>query len=101
MPGGVVAHLRSQVEEVPHFVTTEEAYLFLWSAPNGSYRILGWSQGAFRIRKDRETGVEFVTQDSANAPTFDPAVHDFRHGGVRRMPVAVFQLKLKRAMERH
>jgi hypothetical protein len=64
------------------------------------YRVLGWSQGAFRIRKDATTGVERVTQDSAAAPLFDPISRQFRRGGVRNLPVPVFQLKLKRALER-
>jgi hypothetical protein len=100
MPGGVVGHLHARVEEVPSFAPGEEAYLFLWPAPNGAYRILGWSQGAFRIRKDFMTGLETVTQDSASTPLFDPATHQFRPGGVRNLPVTVFQLKLKRALER-
>ena len=100
MPGGVLGHFHSRIEEVPAFAPGEEAYLFLWSAPNGVYRILGWSQGAFRIRKDSTTGVERVTQESAAAPIFDPVSHQFRHGGVRNLPVPVFQLKLKRALER-
>ena len=100
MPGGVFGRLHARVEEVPSFAPGEEAYLFLWPAPNGAYRILGWSQGAFRIRKDSETGLEMVTQDSANAPLFDSVSRQFRHGGVRNLPVPVFQLKLKRALER-
>ena len=100
MPGGVFGHLHSRVEEVPAFVPGEEAYLFLWPAPDGAYRILGWSQGAFRIRRNSATGVEMVTQDSANAPLFDPITRKFRRGGVRNLPVGVFQLKLKRALER-
>jgi hypothetical protein len=85
---------------VPSFVLGEEAYLFLWPAPDKTYRILGWSQGAFRIRKDQVSGLELVTQDSASAPLFDPITRQFRHGGVRNLPVPVFQLKLKRAIER-
>lgn len=100
MPGGVMGHLHARVEEVPAFVPGEEAYLFLWPAPNNTYRILGWSQGAFRIRKDQVTGLELVTQDSASAPLFDPITRQFRHDGVRNLPVPVFQLKLKRAIER-
>jgi hypothetical protein len=100
MPGGALGHLHSRVDEVPAFAPGEEAYLFLWPAPNGVYRVLGWSQGAFRIRKDATTGVERVTQDSAAAPLFDPISRQFRHGGVRNLPVPVFQLKLKRALER-
>jgi hypothetical protein len=100
MPGGVIGHLHARVEEVPAFSPGEEAYLFLWTAPNGAYRILGWAQGAFRIRKDRATGLESVTQDSAAAPLFDPVTRQFRHGGIRNLPIAVFQVKLKRALER-
>jgi hypothetical protein len=100
MPGGVVGHLHSRVEEVPAFVPGEEVYLFLWPAPDGVFHILGWSQGAFRIRRDKSTGLELVTQDSASAPIFDPVTKEFRHGGVRNLPVPVFQLKLKRALER-
>ena len=100
MPGGVVGHLHSRVAEVPAFVPGEDAYLFLWAAPNGAYRILGWSQGSFRIRKDQATGLEMVSQDSAAAPLFDPVTRRFRHGGIRNLPVPVFELKLKRAFER-
>jgi len=85
----------TRVEEVPAF-SREETYLFLWTAPNGTYRILGWTQGAFRIRKDQTTGLESVTQDSAAAPLFDPVTQRFRHGGIRNLPIAVFQVKLKR-----
>jgi hypothetical protein len=100
MPGGVMGNLHARVEEVPAFSPGEEAYLFLWQAPNGSYRILGWSQGAFRIHADPATGLQLVTQDSAATPIFDPVSHQFRHGGVRNLPIAAFQLKLKRALEK-
>lgn len=99
MPGGSLGHLRAHVDEVPAFASGEDAYLFLWLAPGGSYRILGWSQGSFRIRKDANTGLEVVTQDSAAAPLFDPITRQFRHGGIRSLPVPVFQLKLKKALE--
>ena len=48
LPGGVIGHLQARVEEVPAF-SREETYLFLRTAPNGTYRILGRTQGAFRI----------------------------------------------------
>jgi hypothetical protein len=67
-PAGVIGHFHARVEEVPAFSPGEEAYLFLWTAPNGTYRILGWTQGAFRIRMNQTTGLESVTQDSAAAP---------------------------------
>lgn len=100
MPGGVIGPLHSRVDEVPAFAPAEEAYLFLWLAKDGSYRVLGWSQGAFRIHKDTATGLETVTQDSAAAPVFDPATRQFRRGGVRNLSVSAFQLKLKKALEK-
>jgi hypothetical protein len=100
MPGGTFGHLHSRVEEVPGFRPGEEAYLFLWARPGEPYRVLGWSQGAFRIARDARTGAESVTQDSAAMPVFDPMTRRFRFGGVRGMPIAAFQLKLKRALEK-
>jgi hypothetical protein len=97
--GGTVGPLHSRIESVPAFRPGEEAYVFLWHREGEPYRILGWSQGTFRIRKDARTGLETVTQDSAAAPIFDPRTRQFRHGGVRNMPVAVFQLKLRRALQ--
>lgn len=99
-PGGVVGHLHSRVEQVPAFVPGEEDFLFLWQPASGDFRILGWSQGAFRVHKDLETQLETVTQDSASLPLFDPVSRQFRHGGIRNFPLAAFQVKLRRALEK-
>lgn len=99
MPGGILGHLHSRVDEVPAFAPGEEAYLFLWAAPGGEYRILGWSQGAFRIHSDSVTRSQTVTQDSSAAPLFDSASRQFHSGGVRNLPLGAFQLKLKKALE--
>ncbi|MBS1842171.1 MAG: hypothetical protein JSS69_05465 [Acidobacteria bacterium] len=100
LPGGKVAHIQSRVDGVPNFREGEEAYLFLWDAPGKEPSVLGWAQGTFRISRDPNNGLTRVTQDSAEMPLFDPATRKFRHGGVRNVPLAVFQLKLKRALER-
>lgn len=97
--GGNVGSLHSQIDGVPAFRQGEEAYVFLWGREGEPYRVLGWSQGAFRIARDTRTGVETVTQDSAAAPIFDPRTRKFRHGGIRNLPVAIFQLKLRKALE--
>ncbi len=99
MVGGSVGSLHSRVEGVPAFRPGEEAYLFLWRREGEPFRVLGWSQGTFRITRDPRTGVELVTQDSAAAPVFDPLARQFRHGGIRNLPVAIFQLKLRKALE--
>jgi hypothetical protein len=99
MLGGNVGSLHSRIEDVPRFHTREEAYVFLWRTEGEPLRVLGWSQGTFRISRDARTGVETVTQDSAATPIFDPGTRQFRHGGIRSLPVAVFQLKLRKALE--
>lgn len=96
--GGISGHLHSHVDGVPVFRSGEEVYLFLWEKPGEPYRVLGWAQGTFRISRNEETGVESVTQDSALLPIFDPRTRTFRHGGIRKLPVAIFQLKLRRAL---
>jgi hypothetical protein len=97
--GGISGHLHSHVDAVPIFRAGEEVYLFLWERPGEPYRVLGWAQGTFRIARNADSGVETVTQDSANAPIFDPRTRTFRHGGIRNLPIAIFQLKLRRALE--
>ena len=97
--GGVSGHLHSRVDGVPSFRPGEEVFLFLWAQPGEPYRVLGWSQGTFRISRDPESGVERVTQDSARLPLFDPRTRQFRHGGIRNLPVAIFELKLRHALE--
>ena len=97
--GGSIGPLHSRIEGVPAFRPGEEAYVFLWGHEGEPFRILGWSQGTFRIQRDARTGVETVTQDSATAPVFDPQTRQFRHGGIRNLPVAVFQLKLRKTLE--
>jgi len=97
--GGSVGNLHSRIEEVPSFHVGEEAYVFLWGREDEPYRVLGWSQGTFRIARNARTGVETVTQDSAGAPVFDPRTRKFLRGGIRNLPVAIFQLKLRKALE--
>jgi hypothetical protein len=99
MLGGSIGNLHSRIEEVPVFHPGEEAYVFLWSREGEPFRVLGWSEGTFRITRNARTGLETVTQDSAASPIFDPRTQKFAHGGIRNLPVAVFQLKLKKALE--
>lgn len=99
MLGGRVGNLHSRIDGVPAFRPGEEAYVFLWGHEGEPFRVLGWSQGTFRIDRDLHTGVERVTQDSAAIPVFDPRTRHFRHGGIRNLPIAIFQLKLRKALE--
>ncbi len=96
--GGNVGHLHSRVEEVPAFHTGEEVYLFLWGHDGEPYQVLGWSQGTFRIKRNPQSGLENVTQDSASAAIFDPHARTFRRGGIRNLPVAIFRERLHKAL---
>jgi hypothetical protein len=96
--GGNDGHSQSHVDGVPAFRAGEDVYLFLWAQVGEPYRVLGWSQGAFRIARNAATGIESVTQDSAAASVFDPQTREFRRGGIRNLPVAVFQMRLRKAL---
>jgi hypothetical protein len=101
MMGGHAGHLHSRVDGVPMFRAGEEVYLFLWRRQNDpSYSVLGWSQGTFRIAHSAATGIDSVTQDSAMASIFDPRTREFRRGGIRNLPVPMFRMKLRKALDR-
>ena len=96
--GGTLGNLHSRVEETPVFHPGEEAFLFLWGRKGEPLRVLGWSQGTFRIAHDSRTGMETVTQDSALASVFDPQARRFVHDGIRNLTITLFQMKLRRAL---
>lgn len=98
MMGGSDGHLQSHVEGVPVFRTGEEVYLFLYRRSGESYRVLGWSQGTFRIAHNPRNGSEEVTQDSAGAAMFDPETRSFQRGGIRNLPIAAFRENLQQAL---
>jgi len=98
VPGGRVDHLLARVEGAPEFRAGEDVYLFLWGPAGGPYRVLGWGQGTFRISRNGHSGTETVTQDSAEQAVFDPRVNEFRSEGIRNLPVASFQTKLRLAV---
>ena len=97
--GGTLGLLHSRVEETPVFHPGEETYLFLWAREGEPLRVLGWSQGTFRIARDLKTGTETVTQDSTAVPLFDPQARRFVHEGIRNLPVPAFQMKLRKALQ--
>lgn len=99
MPGGRVGSLHAIVDGAPAFRRGEEVYLFLWAVQGKPYSVLGWSQGIFRITKNPQSGLETVTQDSAEMPIFDPHAKQFRREGIRNMPVVVFRERVWNALK--
>lgn len=99
MLGGRTEEYYSRVDGVPTFLVGEEVYLFLWGRAGEPYRVLGWSQGTFRVTRDARTGRERVTQESASGK-FDPQTRTFQADGIRSMDVPAFRKKLQQAIER-
>jgi hypothetical protein len=63
--GGRTAQLTSHVEGVPQFRTGEDVVLFLEPKRNGTYSVVSWAQGTFRIHRAGADAREVVTQDSS------------------------------------
>jgi hypothetical protein len=98
--GGRVGGLHSTVDGAPRFAPGEEAYLLLAPTPAGDWTVTGWVLGTFRIAREKHSGRETVTQDSAGVSLFDPATRQFHAGGVRRMDAREFRRQLDAAIER-
>jgi len=63
--GGVVGDIVMRVEGSPVFEVDEEVLLFLKSGPNGSYSVIGLSQGKFSIKTDPATGRKILQRKRA------------------------------------
>ncbi len=100
MIGGRLGHLNSRVDGAPAFQPGEEVYLFLWGPASENLGIVGWGQGTFRIRRDAQTGMETVTQDSVETPVFDPLTKEYSRAGIRNMPLSEFLEKLRKELAR-
>jgi hypothetical protein len=99
-PGGVYEHLHSHVDGVPDFHPGEEVFLFLIGHPGVPYRVVGWTQGTFRIRKNALSGRETVTQDSADVPVFDPETRQFVKAGIKDLRMDLFLEKMNKEIQR-
>lgn len=99
-PGGKFQHLHSHVDGVPEFRPGEEVFLFLTGRPGMPFRIVGWTQGTFRIRKNLRTGLETVTQDSAEVPVFDPQTNQFTKSGIKDLRIDLFLEKMNKEIHR-
>ena len=104
MLGGRVDGMRSHVDGVPEFRAGEEVYLFLWRRDGSEpYRVLGWTQGTFRVARDVHTGEGRVTQDSALSAVDGEVPHaesrESLNGAIRGMAAGAFEAKLRRELQ--
>lgn len=88
--GGKVGNLTSTVSGVPRFRPGEEVVLFLEPTAKGDFSVVSWEQGTFRIGRNKLTGEEFVSQDTASIEVFDQTTRSFATTGIRKMPLELF-----------
>jgi hypothetical protein len=109
LPGGRVGHLTAIVDGTPKFNAADEVVVFLERIPGGlkvepaaggRFSVAAWVEGTFRIKRDPQTGVETVTQDSSNFAVFDTATRTFHTEGIRRMPMEQFRERVATALTR-
>jgi hypothetical protein len=98
--GGRAGNLTSSVSGVPRFRAGEEVLLFLEPTLRGDFSVVSWKQGTFRIRRDRATGRESATQDTASFATFDPATRRFQAAGIRQAPLDALHARVDAALRR-
>lgn len=96
--GGRTESLTSNVDGVPRFQAGEDVVLFLEPAARGEFSIVTWMQGTFRVRRDRKTGEESVTQDTATFATFDLATRHFEASGIRDMQLDALRAQVVAAL---
>ncbi len=94
LPGGRSGHILVSIEGVPRFRPGEEGVLFLEKLATEDYSVTAWALGAFRIRRNEQTGVETVTQDSSAVAVFDPVSRRFVTEGIRDLPLGEFRRRL-------
>jgi len=99
-PGGRFQHIRSHVDGVPEFRPGEEVFLFLTGQPGTQFKIVGWTQGTFRIHTSQRSGRETVTQDSADIPVYDPNQNKFTKTGVKDLRIDIFLEKMNKEIAR-
>ena len=100
MLGGRTAQITSSVSGIPRFRSGEEAVLFLEPEPRGGFRVVGWQQGMFRIRRDARTGGEIAVQDTGSVPIFDPATRQFETPRVNGLALAELRAQADAAATR-
>ncbi|HUO34650.1 MAG TPA: hypothetical protein VMU43_06640 [Candidatus Acidoferrum sp.] len=98
--GGRLRDVTSTVSGVPRFQGGEEVVLFLEPTGRGDYSVTSWMQGTFRIRRDYQSGLQAVTQDTARFDVYDPAKHTFHLSGIRGEPLKQFKAEVQEAIDR-
>jgi hypothetical protein len=85
--GGRVGDCALRVRGQPTFSPDEEAVLFLRRDSHGDWRVLGWSQGKFRIVRDPERGTATAIQDLTGLCFVGPAEGAPVARGPERLPL--------------
>jgi hypothetical protein len=96
--GGSLGNVTSTVSGIPRFRPGEEMVLFLEPSVRGTFSIVSWAQGTFRIHRDMRTGQEIVIQDTAAFDRFNPATRQFESGASSYQSIDYFRLQVRFAV---
>lgn len=72
VPGGAAGGLRMTFPDSPKLTEGVEYVLFLWKGSNGLTNIIGWSQGIFDLKADRD-GATLATRPASKDTLLDAA----------------------------
>ena len=95
--GGSIGNITSRVSGLPRFRPGEDVVLFLEPTAQAELAIVGWQQGAFRIRRDVRSGASLATQDAAYS-VFDPAARQFAAYGLRDVAIEALRQRVAAAV---
>jgi len=88
VPGGLIGRYRFVMTGAPRFAVNEQAVLFLKRDGENNWRLVGLSQGVYRVQAEARTGrpiVETPVVGGRTTAASGPVVR----GDVRRKPMAV------------
>ena len=99
VPGGQIGNLAQTAAGTPTMEVKDRVVLFLWrpaAAPVHPFRLLGLSQGHFRVVDDR--GVNMAVSDRRELTRVTRKTGEESHGTELRLPLKELELRLGRAL---
>jgi hypothetical protein len=100
-PGGQFGHYRTVMVGAPEFSEGEEVVLFLAMGGPPSPRLVGFSQGVFRVVPDTRTGERLVVSPVLTRSESLRGAVPIRRGDPARvpLPLGAFAAEVRRALE--
>lgn len=88
VPGGVIGRYRFTMTGAPRFAVNEQAVVFLKRDAGNNWRLVGLSQGVYRVQPEARTGRPMIEAPVIGGRTA-AATGQIVRGDTRRKPMAV------------